>query len=54
VQDKFTFYLDVKNLLDRKPSYDPNAAYGLYQFNPAWGDSLFIGRYFRFGAKVDF
>lgn len=54
VQDKFTFYLDVKNLLDKKPSYDPNAAYGLYQFNPAWGDSLFIGRYFRFGAKVDF
>lgn len=54
VQNQFTFYFDVKNLLDRKPSYEPNAAYGLYQFNPAWSDSLFIGRYFRFGAKVDF
>ncbi|WP_343526533.1 TonB-dependent receptor [Sphingomonas sp.] len=54
VQDSFTFYLDVKNLLDRKPAYEPNAGYGLYQFNPAWSDSLFIGRFVRFGAKVDF
>lgn len=53
VQNSFTLYLDVKNLLDRKPSYDPNAAYGLYQFNPAWSDSLFIGRFVRVGAKVD-
>ena len=52
--DKFTFYADVLNLLDTKASYDPNAAYGLYQFNPAWSDRLFIGRYFRVGAKVDF
>jgi iron complex outermembrane receptor protein len=54
VNDKFTLYFDVKNLLDKKPSYDPNAAYGIYQFNPAWSDSLFIGRYFRVGARVDF
>ncbi|HEX4692918.1 TonB-dependent receptor plug domain-containing protein [Sphingomonas sp.] len=54
VGKKFTFYGDVQNVLDRKPSYDPNAAYGLYQFNPAWADRLFIGRLFRFGAKVDF
>jgi iron complex outermembrane receptor protein len=34
--------------------YDPGAGYGLYQFNPAWDDSNFIGRYFRVGAKIDF
>ncbi|MEO5938749.1 MAG: TonB-dependent receptor [Sphingomonas sp.] len=54
VQDRFTLYVDVKNLLDYKPAYDPNGGYGLYQFQPAWSDSLFIGRFFRVGAKVDF
>jgi iron complex outermembrane receptor protein len=54
VADRFTFYTDVLNILDSKPDYEPNAAYGLYQFNPAWSDRLFIGRYFRVGAKVDF
>ena len=54
VGDHFTFYTDVLNILDRKPSFEPNAAYGLYGFNPAWSDRQFIGRYFRVGAKVDF
>ncbi len=54
IDDHFTIYADVKNILDRKADYEPNAAYGLYQFNPAWQDSLFIGRSFRIGAKVDF
>ncbi|MDB5680965.1 MAG: TonB-dependent receptor [Sphingomonas bacterium] len=54
IQNRLTVYMDVKNLLNTKPTYEPNAAYGLYGFNPAWGDSLFIGRFFRFGAKVDF
>lgn len=54
VAPKFKIYIDVKNIFDRKPDYEPNAAYGLYQFNPAWQDSLFIGRYLRVGAKVDF
>ncbi|THD35659.1 MAG: TonB-dependent receptor [Sphingomonas sp.] len=54
VGKKFTFYGDVQNIMNRRPPYDPNAAYGLYQFNPAWADRLFIGRSFRFGAKVDF
>jgi len=30
-----------------------NAGYSIYQFNPAWSDRLFIGRYFRIGARVD-
>ena len=54
VADKFKLYFDVLNILDTKPKYDPNAAYGLYQFNPAWSDRLFMGRYLRVGAKVDF
>jgi iron complex outermembrane receptor protein len=44
----------VLNLLDGKAKFDPNAAYGLYGFNPAWSDRLFIGRYFRVGASIDF
>lgn len=51
---KFTIYADVLNILDAKPKYDPNAAYGVYQFNAAWQDRLFMGRYMRIGAKVDF
>ena len=53
VQDRFTFYIDVKNLLNSKPIYDPSAAYGITQFNPAWGDSNFVGRFFRVGVRLD-
>jgi iron complex outermembrane receptor protein len=49
-----TLYGNVLNVFDIKPPFDPNAAYGLYNFNPAWAGSNFIGRYFRIGAKVDF
>lgn len=54
VADQFKLYFDVLNVLDGKPKYDPNAGYRLYQFNPAWQDRLFMGRYLRIGAKVDF
>jgi iron complex outermembrane receptor protein len=54
VDKHFLIYMDVKNLLNSGPVYDPAAGYGLYQFNPAWDDSNFIGRYFRVGAKIDF
>jgi hypothetical protein len=49
-----TVYGNVLNVFDIKPPYDPNAGYGLYNFNPAWADRNFIGRYFRIGARVDF
>ena len=42
------------NVLNDRPPLDVNAGYAIYQFNPAWADRLFIGRYFRVGAKVDF
>ena len=54
VMKNLTVYGNVLDLLDIKPPYDPNAAYGLYQFNPAWADRNFIGRFFRIGARVDF
>lgn len=54
IQDKFTIYANVLNLLDKKPPYDPSAAYGIFQYNPAWAGPNIMGRYFRIGAKVDF
>ena len=54
IMKHLTLYGNVLNVFDIKPPFDPNAAYGLYNFNPAWAGSNFIGRYFRIGAKVDF
>ncbi|KXU32760.1 TonB-dependent receptor [Sphingobium sp. 22B] len=54
VADRFTLYADMLNVLNDRPPLDVNAGYAIYQFNPAWADRLFIGRYFRVGAKVDF
>src|SRR3546814_12081091 len=53
VADKFTIYANVLNLLDTKPPFDPDAAYGLFGFNPAWAGPNVMGRYFRVGAKVE-
>jgi len=54
IGDKFTVYANVLNLLDTKPPFDPDSAYGLFGFNPAWAGPNIMGRYFRIGAKVDF
>lgn len=54
VQDHFTLYVNVLNVLNNKPPFDPSAQYGATQFNAAWASSNFIGRYFRVGAKIDF
>ena len=54
VAERFTLYADVLNILDGNPPLDVNAAYAIYQFNPAWADRLFIGRYFRAGVKFNF
>ena len=34
--------------------FDHAAAYGLFNFNPAWAGPNMMGRYFRIGAKMDF
>ena len=54
VNDKLTVYANVLNPLDTKPPFDHAAAYGLFNFNPAWAGPNIMGRYFRLGAKVDF
>ncbi|MBM0168701.1 TonB-dependent receptor plug domain-containing protein [Altererythrobacter sp. C41] len=54
VGDRFTIYANVLNLLDTEPPFDPDAAYALFGFNPAWAGPNIMGRYFRLGAKVDF
>ncbi|MGX7896223.1 TonB-dependent receptor plug domain-containing protein [Tsuneonella sp. HG222] len=52
--EKFTLYADVLNILGTKPDFAPNAAYGIYGFAPSWQDRLFVGRFLRVGARVDF
>ena len=54
IDDKFTIYANVMNVFDIDPPFEPNAAYGIFQFNPAWAGPNIMGRYFRLGAKVDF
>jgi iron complex outermembrane receptor protein len=53
INEKFTLYTNVLNLLKANPPYDPST-YGAYQYNPAWANEGIVGRYFRVGAKVNF
>ena len=54
ISDKLTIYANVLNVFDDDPPFDHAAAYGLFNFNPAWAGPNIMGRYFRVGAKVDF
>lgn len=54
VNDRFTLFANVLNVLDIDPTFDPSAAYSTTQYNPAWGGANIMGRYIRVGAKVDF
>ena len=54
VNEKLSVYMNVLNVLNSEPNFDPSAAYSLYGYNPAWDSQGFIGRYFRIGAKMDF
>jgi iron complex outermembrane receptor protein len=51
--EKYQVYLDVLNVFDIEPEFDPSAAYALFGFNPAWGGPNIMGRYFRVGMKFD-
>ena len=53
VNDKFTFYVNVVNLLDAQAPFDPNT-YGGNNYNPAWSSAGVIGRMFRAGATFKF
>ena len=51
VQDRFTFYFNVINLLDDLPPLD-DVTYGAHLYNPVQGGSGILGRYFRAGVKI--
>ena len=54
VSDQFTIYANILNVLDIDAPFDPNAAYGIFGYNPAWAGPNILGRYFRLGVKLDF
>jgi iron complex outermembrane receptor protein len=54
INDNFTIYGNVLNVLDIDPPFEPSAAYSLYQYNPAWAGANIMGRFFRVGVKADF
>ena len=50
----FEVKLNVLNVFDIDPEFDPSAAYALFNYNPAWAGPNMLGRYFRVGVKLDF
>ena len=54
VSETMQLYLNIINVFDTEPEFDPASAYWLYGFNPAWELSGWRGRYFRLGLKADF
>ena len=54
VDDRFTLYANVLNVLGIDAPFDPSGGYSIGQYNPAWAGANILGRYFRIGAKVDF
>lgn len=54
VGDRFTFFANLLNVFDVKPDFNPGQTYDTgFAYNVAWESQGFIGRFFRFGAKVD-
>ncbi|MGK0491283.1 MAG: iron complex outermembrane receptor protein [Sphingomonas echinoides] len=54
VGSRFTFYANVLNVFDVKPDFNPGQTYDTgFGYNVAWESQGFIGRFVRFGAKVD-
>ncbi|MDQ0838653.1 TonB-dependent receptor domain-containing protein [Sphingomonas faeni] len=54
VNDRFTLYTNVLNILDIKPPFDPSGGYSINQYNPAWTTGNIMGRFIRVGARVGF
>ena len=53
VNDSFTFYVNVLNVLDDLPPIDP-ATYGAHLYNAVQGGNGIFGRQFRAGVRVGF
>jgi iron complex outermembrane recepter protein len=54
INDTYTVFVEVLNVLGIEPEFDPSAAYGLFGYNPAWGGPNIMGRYYRVGVKMGF
>jgi iron complex outermembrane receptor protein len=53
LNENYLIQLDVLNVFDIEPDFDPAAAYSIFGYNPAWGGPNMLGRYYRLGLKVD-
>ena len=53
ISDQLSIQADILNVFDIEAPFEPSAAYGLFQFNPAWAGPNIMGRYFRLGVKFD-
>jgi iron complex outermembrane receptor protein len=54
VADRFTFYANLLNVFDVKPDFNPGQTYDSgFGYNVAWESQGFIGRFIRFGARID-
>lgn len=53
LNEDFTFYFTVQNLLDDLPPYD-DVTYGAHLYNPIQGGEGILGRYFKAGIKAGF
>ena len=53
INKRVQLFFDIDDLLNTKPPFDPTT-YGGYQYNPAWANSLIVGRFFKLGVKATF
>lgn len=53
VNDRFSFYVNVLNIANRRPPIDV-VTYGAYLYNAVQGGDGIFGRQYRAGAKVNF
>ncbi len=53
LNENFTFYVNVQNLLDEMPPIDV-VTYGAHGYNPVQGGEGIFGRYFKAGVKIGF
>jgi iron complex outermembrane receptor protein len=54
VAKHFTLYLNVINLFDNLPPFDPVATYGIQPYNQVQGGTGILGRTFKVGVKAAF
>ena len=50
----FTLYLNVINLFDNLPPFDPVATYSIQPYNQVQGGTGILGRTFKVGVKAAF